>query len=418
MLICIINPNTTKKMTYRIEKVANKVASNGTSIVATNPKNGPESIEGYYDEVFCIPGIMEEVYSNKEADAYIIACFDDTGLEAVRTITDKPVLGIGESSFHIASCLAGTFSVITTLEVSVPILKSNLLKRGFDRICVNVNSVDVPVFKYKWKNSFLGVGLDFYNDRAGDLNLGTTQTDITVSNVLSLSNEITMSVGIQTTFNQYNMDYGNAMTGSQFIGAGYDPNLPTGEPGFFEPFSFFDVSTGATWNYASGESNIAANDMFIINLGVAFFHLNRPNLNFSAPDRLFPKIVAHGNMNIGIRYFKISLMPSYLFMMQGPLKELSVGSLIRLNLREESRHTGTISEASLLFGTHYRWNDAIIPSFGVDLGDYMLLLSYDLNISKLAVATQAKGGFEITLRYRNPELFVKGASASLQPKFM
>ena len=279
-------------------------------------------------------------------------------------------------------------------------------------------SVDVPVFKYKWKNSFLGVGLDFYNDRAGDLNLGTTQTDITVSNVLSLSNEITMSVGIQTTFNQYNMDYGNAMTGSQFIGAGYDPNLPTGEPGSFEPFSFFDVSTGATWNYASGESNIAANDMFIINLGVAFFHLNRPNLNFSAPDRLFPKIVAHGNMNIGIRYFKISLMPSYLFMMQGPLKELSVGSLIRLNLREESRHTGTISEASLLFGTHYRWNDAIIPSFGVDLGDYMLLLSYDLNISKLAVATQAKGGFEITLRYRNPELFVKGASASLQPKFM
>ena len=145
MLICIINPNTTKKMTDNIEVVAKKVASNGTTIVSTNPKNGPESIEGYYDEVFCIPGLIEEVLLNSEADAYIIACFDDTGLDAIRTITNKPVLGIGDSSFHIASCLAGTFSVITTLDLSVPILKNNLLKRGFDRICVNVSSVNVPV---------------------------------------------------------------------------------------------------------------------------------------------------------------------------------------------------------------------------------------------------------------------------------
>ena len=89
MLICIINPNTTKNMTDRIEAAANKVASNGTRIVATNPKNGPESIEGYYDEVFCIPGILEEVFLHKDADAYIIGCFDDTGLDAVRSITNK-----------------------------------------------------------------------------------------------------------------------------------------------------------------------------------------------------------------------------------------------------------------------------------------------------------------------------------------
>ena len=119
MLICIINPNTTKKMTDRIEVAANKVASNGTRIVATNPKSGPESIEGYYDEVFCIPGILEEVFLNKDADAFIIGCFDDTGLDAVRSITNKPVLGIGDSSYHIASCLAGTFSVITTLDLSL-----------------------------------------------------------------------------------------------------------------------------------------------------------------------------------------------------------------------------------------------------------------------------------------------------------
>mgnify|MGYP007000140086 len=93
-------------MTKTIEAVAKETASVKTKIIATNPNDGPESIEGYYDEVFCIPGIINKVQAHKNADAYIIACFDDTGLDAVRTITNKPVLGIGNSSFNIASLLA------------------------------------------------------------------------------------------------------------------------------------------------------------------------------------------------------------------------------------------------------------------------------------------------------------------------
>ena len=149
MIICLINPNTTRNMTKTIEAVAKETASVETKIIATNPNDGPESIEGYYDEVFCIPGIINKVQAHKNADAYIIACFDDTGLDAVRTITNKPVLGIGNSSFNIASLLAGSFSVITTLEVSVPILKNNLLKYGFNQMCVNVSSVQIPVLDLK-----------------------------------------------------------------------------------------------------------------------------------------------------------------------------------------------------------------------------------------------------------------------------
>ena len=103
---------------------------------------------------------MEEVFLHKDADAYIIGCFDDTGLDAVRSITNKPVLGIGDSSYHIASCLAGTFSVITTLDVSVPIIKNNLLKRGFDRICVNVSSVKIPVLELDNDNSNASLSIE------------------------------------------------------------------------------------------------------------------------------------------------------------------------------------------------------------------------------------------------------------------
>ena len=33
-------------------------------------------------------------------DAFVIACFDDTGLEAARCVTSAPVVGIGEAAFQ------------------------------------------------------------------------------------------------------------------------------------------------------------------------------------------------------------------------------------------------------------------------------------------------------------------------------
>ena len=50
-----------------------------------------------------------------DADAFVIACFDDTGLDAARCATGAPVVGIGEAAFHMASLIAGKFSVVTTL---------------------------------------------------------------------------------------------------------------------------------------------------------------------------------------------------------------------------------------------------------------------------------------------------------------
>ena len=80
MRILIVNPNTTVSMTRRIEAAARAVAVAGAEITATNPAYGPPSIEGYYDEVFAIPGMIEEMRRAEAFDACIIACFDDTGL--------------------------------------------------------------------------------------------------------------------------------------------------------------------------------------------------------------------------------------------------------------------------------------------------------------------------------------------------
>ena len=143
--ICIVNPNTTASMTKLIDVTAKKYAGVNTEIITTQPQIGPESIEGYYDEAFSIPGLVEEILKNKNADAFIVACFDDTGLDALRSITDKPVIGIGEAAYHVASLVSGNFSVITTLSRSINPLKHNLKKYGLFEKCVSITAIDVPV---------------------------------------------------------------------------------------------------------------------------------------------------------------------------------------------------------------------------------------------------------------------------------
>ena len=151
--ILVINPNTTESMTKAIESAANAVASSNTEIIARNPISGPASIQGYYDEAICIPGVLELIRDTPDFDAVIIACFDDTGLDAARCITDAPVVGIGESAYHIASLISNKFSVVTTLSRSVPALEQNLIRYGLSTRCIRVRASDVPVLELEQPKS-------------------------------------------------------------------------------------------------------------------------------------------------------------------------------------------------------------------------------------------------------------------------
>lgn len=145
MRILVINPNTTASMTDKIAAAARSVAAPTTEILAVNPADGPPSIEGYFDEVFAVPGLIGEMQKAADMDAYVIACFDDTGLDAARCLTPMPVIGIGEAAFHVASLLAGKFSVVTTLARSVPAIGHNLVRYGLASRCARVRAADIPV---------------------------------------------------------------------------------------------------------------------------------------------------------------------------------------------------------------------------------------------------------------------------------
>jgi allantoin racemase len=137
MKIHVINPNTSLAMTESIGAAARSVARAGTEIVSICPTFGPASIESYYDEYLCVPGILDEIRKGEadKYDAHIIACYGDPGLSAAREVTTKPVIGIAEASLYVASILAARFSIVTVIPRIRTMLEEMVARYGFrDRI--------------------------------------------------------------------------------------------------------------------------------------------------------------------------------------------------------------------------------------------------------------------------------------------
>lgn len=147
MKILVVNPNTTASMTDKIRETAVAIAAPGTEIVAVNPADGPVSIEGHYDEAWCLPGLLTEAKKGEAAgaDALVIACFDDPGLDACRELLTIPVIGICEAAMATASMVGHGFSVVTTLPRAVPIIEALAFKYGYERHCRKVRSAEIPV---------------------------------------------------------------------------------------------------------------------------------------------------------------------------------------------------------------------------------------------------------------------------------
>ena len=145
-MIYIINPNATASMTDAMVETARKAVPR-VNVVGWTSAKGPPAIQGEQDGEAAIPPLLELVKQADEegAKAIIIGCFDDTGLDAARDLAGCPVIGIGQAAYHLASLYGQRFSVVTTLDVSVPILVENIKNYGLERNLGQVRASGTPV---------------------------------------------------------------------------------------------------------------------------------------------------------------------------------------------------------------------------------------------------------------------------------
>jgi allantoin racemase len=179
MKIMVINPNTSISMTDHLRKELGQIKRPDTELTVFCPDKGPETIESAYDEAMATPPTLELVRkANREGyDAVILACFSDPGLEAAKEISQIPVIGIEESSLHMAAMVGAKFTVITPRKQRIASKREHVHLRGLKHFLASVRSLDLSVAETdadpeKTKRRVLEVGKQAVEDGAEVIILG------------------------------------------------------------------------------------------------------------------------------------------------------------------------------------------------------------------------------------------------------
>lgn len=118
--LIVINPNCSETVTQAIDSAIDPLRGFGFPIRCLTLAEGPPGIESQMQADLTIAPMLELAKAQADAAGYVIACFGDPGLHALRDQTMLPVVGIQEASIMTALTLGQRIGVISILPASVP----------------------------------------------------------------------------------------------------------------------------------------------------------------------------------------------------------------------------------------------------------------------------------------------------------
>ena len=262
---------------------------------------------------------------------------------------------------------------------------------------------DMPIKSNKTrKKGYVGLGVNVFQDKAGDAKFGTTQFGLSFSGIIPVARNQKVSAGIQVGAAQRSAQIQNLTFGSQFNGVEFTSD-PSGEIDVLSSFVYADLAAGVYYQMQNTQKKFRSKDIQSFDFGVSYYHANRPQLRFlnAETENLFGKIIVHSSLRKDFNNTKLGIVPFVAYIRQGPNTESHIGALLRIKLSEESRYTDLVNESSLSFGAQVRLGDAVIPQVKLEFGDFIFGLSYDYNTSNLDVASNGNGAFELSFSWVN-----------------
>jgi allantoin racemase len=117
----VINPNSSAVVTAGIAEAVAPLGRMGAPIECLTLAEGPPGIESQAqaDETVA-PMLRLAATLEDRAAGFVIACFGDPGVHALRDRTRKPVIGIQEAAVATALTLGQRFGIIAILPRSIP----------------------------------------------------------------------------------------------------------------------------------------------------------------------------------------------------------------------------------------------------------------------------------------------------------
>jgi allantoin racemase len=120
--IYVINPNSFDAVTAAIDRAVDPLRpGSGLDIVCLTLDEGPPGIQTQRDVDGVVAPLLKRAASlESRSAAFVIACFSDPGLHALREQSARPVLGIAECGILTALTLGQRFGIIAILPASIP----------------------------------------------------------------------------------------------------------------------------------------------------------------------------------------------------------------------------------------------------------------------------------------------------------
>lgn len=265
-------------------------------------------------------------------------------------------------------------------------------------------AVDKKFLKVINKDGFFSGGLAFNYDRAGDSKLTWANLDLNLSYTKVFSPKVIVSVGgkaalVQRSFDQSNLRYDNNF---DEIRGDVNLGLPSGEAFNTDGHIFPDFGVGVNLRLQAEQTSelVFRNDRRTkFDIGVALHHILSPdqafydNVKVPLERRLSPYVT--GTLQVlpavdavaGITYQNQGSFYDELVMMLG-------GRVWVKNTLNK--------QISLMAGMGLRRDkiqDAYWPTFEVGYNNLKVGLNYDFNTSQFDVATENRGGMELSVRY-------------------
>jgi len=259
----------------------------------------------------------------------------------------------------------------------------------------------LPVFEA----DYVSLGFNVLSDKAGQSRYGQSLYNFTAGYMKKLSGNYRggptqyLTASGQIGFGQRGINYDELQFSQQFQGGAFDPDNPTGENFIENSRTYTDFNAGLMW-YG------VFDDRFSIWAGASGYHLNQPSIHFfdDTSQPLYSRISAQIGGEIPLSG-DISILPSLLYMRQGPSNEIALGASLRY------AQTQYWDDVALRAGFMQRIvssvngglaSDALAISAGLEYQRLMMMINYDLNSSSLSRATNNRGAFELSLIYTQP----------------
>ncbi len=256
-------------------------------------------------------------------------------------------------------------------------------------------------------------GLSIYKDKAGDGRLKLTQINGSFATFVPLSEKSAFSMGVQASYAVRRIDDSHFIYPNQYNSSyGYDTDMNSNENFATDKFRYLDLGAGIMYGFDDEERGLKDHREKRFHIGFAAYHLTQPKQKFLSKktDALYMKYVNHADLLLSIPNSRTGIYASYIVQMQASHMEIIAGGMFRYYMKNDTRYTGYVKRSTAAGGLYFRNRDALIVKGMFEWQEqYAVIMSYDLNVSKLARSSNIRGGLELTLRYTSghPYLYQK-----------